>query len=364
MPESMRAVAVRVGEAGSAQLIEVPVPEAAQGEVLVRVLEVAVDETDREINAAAYGEAPAGEERLILGHEALGRVEGVGGDHTGLSVGDLVVPTVRRPCPQRCQACRIEQSDFCSTGHYTERGIRGAHGYLAEYFAERPQYLVAVPLERRDLAVLVEPTSIVVKAFEQVLGTGERLPFQWEPRRALVLGAGPIGLLATYLLRLRGLEVFTAARTRAPTFQAELAEASGAHYLSTEDHPVDTLGDVLGGLDVIVEASGSSEVAFEALGILGVNGVLCLMSVSGGGRKVEIPTDALNLGMVLGNKLALGTVSSNAAHFHEALRSFDACERQWPGLLRRLLTRRVGLSDFGVYLAEEPGVKTVVEVAE
>src|SRR5687768_12034486 len=138
MPESKRAVAVRVGEARSAHLVELPVPQVGPGEVLVRVLQVAIDETDREINAAAYGEAPVGESRLIVGHEAVGRVEAIDGDQAGLGVGDLVVPTVRRPCPERCPACRIEQSDFCSTRGYTERGIKGAHGYLAEYFIERP----------------------------------------------------------------------------------------------------------------------------------------------------------------------------------------------------------------------------------
>lgn len=203
--------------------------------------------------------------------------------------------------------------------------------------------------------------SIVAKAIEQIFRIQQRLP--WEPRRALVLGAGPIGLLATYLLRLRGLEVVTAARTEPPTLQADLVEAAGARYLSTRRQPLPGLDRELGSLDVIFEATGSSAVAFQALDILGINGVLCLTGVSAGNRRLEIPADVLNLEMVLGNKLAFGTVSSNPAHFQAALRCLDDCEARWPGLLGRMITRRLPLDAFAAALREEPGIKTVVEVS-
>jgi threonine dehydrogenase-like Zn-dependent dehydrogenase len=358
----MKAVLVRTGEAGSARLAERERPEPAADEVLVRVLEVGIDGTDREINGAVYGKPPSGEEWLTIGHEALGSVEAVGRDVEGVRVGDLVVPTVRRPCPERCLQCRMGQCDFCSTGHYTERGISGAHGYLAEYFTERPEYLIRLPAEHRRLAILLEPLSIVVKGVEQIFRIQQRLP--WQPRRALVLGAGPIGLLATYVLRLRGLEVTTAARTPPPTPQAELAEASGARYVSTNQSPITTLDERLGDLDLIFEATGSSLVAFRALGILGINGVLCLTGVSAGDRELGIPADRLNLELVLGNKLVFGTVSSNPAHFAAAVRCIEECEARWPGLLGRLITRRLDLEGFAAALEDEPGIKTVLEIAE
>lgn len=358
----MRAVAVRTDEAGSATFLDLPRPEPAANQVLVRVLEVGVDGTDREINEAMYGEAPSGEEWLVIGHEALGRVEAIGSAVHGLAVGDLVVPTVRRPCPERCLPCRMNQSDFCLTGHYLERGIKGAPGYLAQYFTEQPEYLISVPSERREVAVLLEPLSIVIKGIEQIFRIQQRLP--WAPRRALVLGAGPIGLLATYALRLRGLEVVTAARTPPPTLQGELAEASGARYLSTERWPISSFGERFGNIDIIFEATGSSTVAFDALEILGANGVLCLTGVSSGDKRLEIRADRLNLGIVLGNKLMFGSVSSNPLHFAGALRCIGESEDRWPGLLVRLITRRLSLDTFGAALEAEPGIKTVVDVTE
>lgn len=322
---------------------------------------VGIDGTDREINAAAYGQAPPGEDTLVIGHEAVGRVVALGEGVHGVEVGDVVVPTVRRPCPERCLPCRMGQSDFCATGQYTERGIKGAHGYLAEFFTERPEYLIRVPARCGDLAVLLEPLSIVVKGIEQLFRIQERLP--WEPRRALVLGAGPIGLLATFLLRLHGLDVVTSALTRPPAIQSELVEAAGGRYLSAVTHPIAGLERELGNLDVIFEATGSSTVAFQALGILGTNGVLVLTGVSAGHRTLRIPADVLNLEMVLGNKLAFGTVSSNPTHFHAALRWLNACEERWPGLLGRLITRRLPLSEFAAALDRGPGVKTVIEVS-
>jgi len=256
----------------------------------------------------------------------------------------------------------MNRADFCLTGHYLERGIKGAPGYLAEYFTERPEYLVSVPRERRPVAVLLEPLSIVVKGIEQIFRIQQRLP--WEPRRALVLGAGPIGLLATYALRLRGLEVITAARTPPPTLQGELAEASGARYVSTEQWPLSTLGERLGDLDIIFEATGSGAVAFEALEILGTNGVLCLTGVSAGDKRLDIPVDQLNLRIVLANKLVFGTVSSNPLHFASALRCVEESEARWPGLLGRLITRRLPLDEFGAALEAEPGIKTVFDVEQ
>src|SRR5919202_6146600 len=197
MTQTMDAIAVTPRTPGSARPVKLQQPPAAPGSVLVRVLEVGIDGTDTEIDKGEYGEAPKGEDVLVIGHEGLGRVEAVGSGVSGFHKGDLVVATVRRP--DDCINCRAGENDMCLTGNYTERGIKGAHGYMAQYYAEKPEYLVHIPEAIRAFAALLEPLSIVEKAIFQAWKIQERMI--WEPKNAVVLGAGPIGLLGTILLR-------------------------------------------------------------------------------------------------------------------------------------------------------------------
>jgi threonine dehydrogenase-like Zn-dependent dehydrogenase len=251
---------------------------------------------------------------------------------------------------------------MCLFGRYTERGIKGAHGYMGEYYAEIPAFMVKIPPALRPFAVLLEPLSIVEKATAQAWKIQERM--LWEPKRAVVLGAGPIGILGTILLRLRGLEVHVYARSKSDALQGRILRSLGASYESVADHPVLGIRDELGQVDFILEGTGNSEVAFEAMAQLGTNGVLCLTGVSGGNRRIEIPADVINLQMVLGNRVAFGSVNANRRYFEMGVLHFQQAERQWPGIFERLITRRVPFDDFTSALDRRPeDIKTLLTIA-
>ena len=356
----MRAVAVTPKKPGSARQVELPRPTASRGMALMRVLEVGIDGTDTEINEGLYGDAPPGSDFLVIGHEALSVVEAVGEGVSGFVPGDLVVSTVRRP--DECPNCRAGESDMCLFGKYTERGIKGAHGYMGQYYSETPAFMVKIPPALRPFAVLLEPLSIVEKATFQAWKIQERM--LWRPKRAVVLGAGSIGILGTILLRLRGLEVHVYAKQPAEGVQSRILRDLGATYESVDDHPVTGIGDELGQVDFILEATGNSSVAFEAMAQVGTNGVLCLTGVSAGNRSIEIPADVINLQMVLGNKGAFGSVNANRRYFEMGVEHFQQAEQRWPGIFERLLTRRVPFDDFTSALDRRPDdIKTLLTIA-
>ena len=358
---TMHAVAVTPRKPASARQVELPIPAVAPETALMRVLEVGIDGTDTEINDGLYGEAPPGSDFLVIGHEALSVVEAVGEGVTGFRPGDLVVSTVRRP--DDCPNCRAGESDMCLFGKYTERGIKGQHGYMGEYYSETPAFMVKIPTSLRPFAVLLEPLSIVEKATSQAWKIQERM--LWAPKRAVVLGAGSIGILATILLRLRDLEVHVYAKSPPGTLQGRILGDLGATYRSVADHPVAGIKDELGQIDFILEATGNSAVAFEAMAQLGTNGVLCLTGVSAGNRNVDIPADVINLQMVLGNRLTFGSVNANRRHFEMGAQHFEQAERQWPGIFQRLITRRVPFADFRSALDRRPeDIKTLLTIAQ
>ena len=354
----MKAGAVIPGKEDSAWLVEMDTPSLAGGEVLVKILEVGIDGTDMEINRGQYGEPPLGQDFLVLGHEALGEVENPG--TTDFNKGELVVPLVRHP--DGCINCRCGQSDMCIEGNYRECGIRGAHGFLREYLVEQPWFLIRVPAELRQVAVLAEPTSIATKGISQAIEFHHRSanPVQV----ALVLGAGSLGLLATVLLRVQNFNTYTLDIVPKSSLKGQLVEAIGATYLDGSNSPIAEISGQIGNLDIIVEATGNSTVAFQAMSALGTNGVLCLMGVSTGEKPLEICADCLNMQMVLGNKMIFGTVSSNRKHFEKAVQLLDEIERSWPGWLSRLITRRLNLSNFQDALKPAPdGIKTVMKLS-
>jgi threonine dehydrogenase-like Zn-dependent dehydrogenase len=367
---TMKAIAVYPGRKDSVHMAMLPKPsldEVPNGRgVLVRVLRVGVDGTDKEINAAEYGMAPPGDDFLVLGHESFGRVESVGTRVGELSAGDYVVATVRRPGMSLYDG--IGTYDMTTDDVYFERGINLRHGYLTEYYVDDPEYLVKVPAGLRDVGVLLEPTSVVEKGIAQAFEIQRRLRV-WRPRKAAVLGAGTIGLLATMALRLRGLEVTVFGKTPAPYLNSDLVEALGARYLTTSDTPLVEGSRRHGPFDLIFEASGFSPLVFEGMETLGKNGVLVLSSVTGGDRTVEIPADRINLQFVLGNKVVVGTVNANREYFEIGVRDLAQAEAQYPGWLARLLTHPVqGLENYRelfAALAGAPGViKVFCEVAE
>lgn len=342
----MRALTVYPGSAGSGGVREVADPVPQQGEVLVDVVRTGVCGTDSEIERGEYGSAPDGDRLLVLGHECLGR----------LADGSLVVPTVRRP--DGCPPCLAGEQDMCLWGRHKERGINGLHGFCAERFAERPEHLVPVPAELEPVAVLLEPLTVGEKAIRHAFAAQRRMRV-WRPERAVVTGAGPVGLLAAIALRLRGLDVTVVERTHKAE-RAGLLARLGARYAATSQIPFDTLGPV----DLVFEATGSAGVAFGSIALLRPNGVLILTSVTGGGRSLDLPADELNKRLVLQNLLVLGSVNANAQDFRTGIEDLRAAETAWPGLLASLITRRVPLADAASALRRDPrDIKTVVEVA-
>jgi len=342
-------------------------------EVLLRVLEVGVCGTDREIAGFEYGFPPPGCERLVIGHEALAEVIDCGPEVTRVAKGDLVVPMVRRPCPHaHCLACRNERQDFCYTDEYTERGIRHRHGFMTEHVVEDERYLVAVPRALRHSAVLTEPLTIVEKTLIQLWDVQERLP--WECReardsgraprlRALVLGAGPVGLLGAMAIRHAGFETSVYSREPPGGRKAELAAELGARYLSAEDVGVEALPEALGRVDFVFEATGASQLAFEVLDILDNNAVFVFTGVPGRKAPIEVAADAIMRRLVLKNQLLFGTVNAGRDAFEAAVTDLEAFAETWPAALGGLITGRASIDDAPARLQGADGIKTVIEIA-
>jgi glucose 1-dehydrogenase len=366
----MKAIAVRPGIPNSMYLAQLPKPsvtEIPEGRgVLVKVLRVGVDGTDKEINAAEYGAAPPGYDFLVTGHEGFGRVEAVGPNVTELVPGDYVVATVRRPGSSIYD--RIGTSDMTTDDVYYERGINLRHGYLTEYYVDDAEFIVKIPCELREVGVLLEPTTVVEKGIAQAYEIQRRLRV-WRPRTAAVMGAGTIGLLAAMALKLRGLDVTVFGRTAAPYLNSELIEALGARYESTATLPILEGAKKYGPFDLIFEATGSSAVVFESMQALGKNGVLVLSSVTGGDTMIQVPADRINLQFVLGNKVMVGTVNANREYFEMGVKDLAHAEAQYPGWLERLLTHPVrGLENWRELLDTltnaRGAIKVYCEVAE
>jgi threonine dehydrogenase-like Zn-dependent dehydrogenase len=369
MTEAMRAATIRPGEKDSLQVRDVPRPSVddipdGRG-VLVRVVRVGLCGTDKEINAAEFGEAPPGDEVLILGHESLGRVEAVGPDAPStIRPGGLVVAMVRRPGSSAYD--RIGMQDMSTSDDYPERGIRRAHGFLAEFYSDDPSYLIPLPESLASVGVLLEPMSIVEKGIRQAFEIQRRLRI-WQPARAAVLGAGPIGLLTALALRLRGIEVTVLSRRPAPYLNSELVEAIGGRYASTESTSLAQASEERGPFDIMLESTGFSPLVFEAADVLAANGVLVLASVTGGHRTAEVPTDSINQGFVLSNKVMVGTVNAHRVDFAEGVQDLLRAEAFHPGWLERLLTRRIdGLDGDAIldFLSDDRGaIKGFVQVS-
>ena len=349
----MQALVVRPGEAHTAHVADVPVQSVREGEIPIRTLEVGVCGTDREISEGQFGVAPEGDELLVLGHEFLGAVEE---DGHGFARGDLVTSIVRRSC-RHCVACSEGAPDSCLTGDYSERGITRLHGFARELVAEDPAQLIGVPRSLGRLGVLVEPASICERGIRHARSIGGRQP--WELQRALVLGAGAIGMLSTYLLRLAGLEVWTAARSPADEPKARLAAASGARYVSTTEQPLSELREEVGGFDVVIEATGNAQVMADTLGMLRRNGVACLLGLDPRRRPVELDGRVIGVDTILENRVVFGSVNANRVDWLAAVDSLDRANRRWPELLPQFIGLRVPLDRFGEAF-DHTGVKATL----
>jgi threonine dehydrogenase-like Zn-dependent dehydrogenase len=354
----VRALTLEPGKAGSTDVRDVPDPRPGDDELLVEGLALGVCGTDKEIARGQYGWAPPGHDRLVLGHESLGRVlEAPAG--SGFEQGQLVAGVVRRKDPVPCGACAHDEWDMCRNGRYTERGIKEIDGYASERWAVPTSYAVAVDSALGITGVLTEPTSVVAKAWEQVDRVGDRAWF--EPKSALVTGAGPIGLLAAMLGVQRGLDVHVL-DVVTEGIKPELVDALGGTYHHGSVAEVAATARP----DVIIEATGVGEVIFGALANAGTYGVVCLTGVSPIGKPIQVDAGAINRDMVLENLAVVGSVNANLRHYRAAAAALDAADQTW---LRRLITRTVSLEDAPQFLASTregvvDDVKVVITLSE
>ncbi|MGH9043363.1 MAG: glucose 1-dehydrogenase [Acidimicrobiales bacterium] len=348
----MRALSVIPLKKGTAELLEVPEPPATDGPVLVETLAIGICGTDAEILSGDYGWAPPGKERLVLGHESLGRVlEAPEG--SGFTKGELVVGIVRRPDPVPCPNCAVGEWDFCRNGKYTERGIKEHDGYASERYRITPEYLVKVDPALGDLGVLLEPTSVVAKAWEQVDRIGGRAHFV--PKTAVITGAGPVGLLAAMIGVERGLEVHVIDQMTTG-LKPNLVAALGASYSTG---PIES---ACASPDAIIECTGVDSLVFDAIEHIGPGGVVCLTGVSSGGRTIEVDAGQLNRTMVLENEAVVGSVNANRRHYEQGAQALSAADHGWLG---RLVTRRVPLTDWQKALERgSDDVKVVLALGE
>ncbi|MFQ6012451.1 MAG: glucose 1-dehydrogenase [Thermoplasmata archaeon] len=336
------------------RVIEADEPVPGPEEYLVETLEVGLDGTDREIAVGEYGAAPKGERYLTLGHEAVGRVlEAPEGG--AIRPGEMVTPTVRRGCGL-CLPCKSGQSDFCFTALYRERGIIGLHGFNSELWTDTEPYLVPVDERLREVAVITEPLSIVVKALDQILKIQERLPWretgELEEKKALVAGAGSLGLIATFLLRLNRAEVLTMDRRPDDAKKSKLIERLGAHHVNAREVEPLTLAQDFDGFDIIVEATGAAQVPFHLLPALGDNGIMVLLGVPGKKVRVEVDATAIVREMVLANQVVFGTVNSNATHFRQAQAYLTKILDRYPWEIRQFISHRHPWQEFEVAFGE------------
>jgi threonine dehydrogenase-like Zn-dependent dehydrogenase len=347
----VRALTVVPGKAGSADLSELPEPAADEGDVLVDVIGVGICGTDIEILTGEYGQAPPGHDRLVLGHESLGRVrEAPPG--SGLAPGDPVVAMVRHPDPQPCVNCAVGRWDMCRNGEYTEHGIKGRDGFMRERYRTTADRLVRVDPALGLTGVLLEPTSIVAKAWAQIDRITQRSAFR--PAVALVTGAGPVGLLAALLGVQRGLQVHVLDQV-ADGPKPLLVQDLGAQY---HHDPLESL-DLRP--DVIVECTGVASVVLAAIGRTSVDGITCLTGVSSPGRSRNVDLGDLNRELVLQNDVVFGSVNAAREHYEAAGQALAAADRGW---LDRLISRRVPLADQAQAFARGPqDVKVVLEIA-
>jgi threonine dehydrogenase-like Zn-dependent dehydrogenase len=348
----MKAITIEPKKAGSAQLENVSEPDLRNGSVLVEAIAVGVCGTDLEIAEGKYGWAPPGETRLVLGHESLGRVLDPG-PSSGLKKGDLVVGIVRRPDPVPCPNCAVGEWDMCRNGQYTERGIKQIHGYMSERWRIEPEYAVKIDPTLGILGVLLEPTTVVTKAWEHALAVGRRA--FWEPRTVLVTGAGPIGLLAALLGVQLGLEVHVLDRIQSGP-KPELVRALGAAYHSCR------VAEIGFEPDIVLECTGVGEVISEAISRIAASGVVCLTGVGHGGPLPTMPMADIASSAVLKNNIVFGSVNANKRHWYKAAEALARAERAW---LARLITGRERPEDFAKALSRgAQHIKVIIQFAE
>ena len=354
-------------------IIDHPMPKlGADDHVIIKSLDVGICGTDREICTFVYWDPPAHSEYLVLGHECMGVVEQVGSAVQHLKPGDLVVPSVRRPCfHDHCAPCQADLQDFCSTGNFVERGIKMSHGFMTEYYSEQEKFLNFVPASLRDVAVLVEPLTIVEKAMSQVWPTQSRLPWVKHKNKdgspsgkglnAVVLGAGPVGILGAMKLKAEGFNTFVYSRSKAPNPKSDLLESFGVPYISALDTPLEGLEERVGNIDLVYEAVGVSTISYQVLSILGLNGIYVFTGIPAPRSPIEVDADLIMRNVVLKNQVVIGTVNADQASFVSAIKDLEVFMRLWPDALKAVITKRFSIDDSrSLLLDKASGIKNVI----
>ena len=346
----MRALVVTPGRPETLRLIDIPKPKAGAGEALLRIMRVGVCATDRDIIFRGHGRTPEGYDYIILGHEAVGKVVEVNGG-VDIGVGDIVVPTVRRPCPEMCPSCRAGEEDYCITGHYKEHGVWGLHGFASDYAVTDAKFIVKVPEELKEIAVLLEPTAVVVKAIEQVMVIQRR--YKWSGKDMLVLGTGPIGLLSALILRLQGFNVSVLGRRPPESRKAKLVNMIDAEYIRKLT--------IERKYDVVIEATGSTEVVYRSLKLGKPNSVIVILGVYQP-TKIEIDLGSLMTDLMQYNRVIAGSVCAGKRHFEQAKEYLMEARRKYPGFLEGMITKIVRPEEFRRAIEREPDdIKNVID---
>ncbi len=354
------------------KIIDHPEPMIkAPTDVKLRILEVGICGTDKEICHFDYGTPPPGSDYLVLGHESLGEVVEVGAEVGSLKPGDLVVTMVRRPCDDpACFACQAGRQDFCYTGGFRERGIKELHGFMTELVVDDVRYMNPVPSDLRDVAVLTEPLTIAEKAISEVWQVQRRLPWGVQPggvgssyaHTAVVLGAGPVGLLGAMALLTAGFKTYV--YSRGSKTQQDFVSSIGAIYVGAENATIPQLAEQVGNIDLVYEATGASKFAFDTLQVLGTNGVFIFTGVPGRRGPVEVDTDLIMRNLVLKNQVIYGSVNAGKAAYGDAIQDLARFKERWPEATRNLITGRYKMESFTDLLLGQPaGIKNVLAIS-
>lgn len=375
----MKAVVIKNGtDRQYVTVADVPMPQLdSSDQVLIKVISVGLDGTDREIVQDRYGVLPEAAEHMVIGHELLGEIVQAGAE-SGLAAGQLVTALVRRPCgDDSCICCHAGQQDFCLTGNYTERGIRGADGFIAEYVVEHARYVVPIPHSCAPYGVLVEPQSIVEKVLNQMAVIQRRM--EWRPKTALITGSGPLGILTALTCRTMGLDTHVWSQSGSGSVNAGLVRQCGGHYheaphrANAEKTSEQDERPFRSGLDefvsasgirpdIVWECSGHPPLAFEAMKVLNSNGIVAMLGVTSGNNRINIPIDLLNQEMVLKNKCVIGSVNASRHDFETAIRRLEDIEALFPGSLNALLTNRLSMVQVPDLDFAKVTVKAVVDL--
>jgi threonine dehydrogenase-like Zn-dependent dehydrogenase len=350
----LKAIIAKPPSRDSATLQDILEPTPGGNEVLLKILRLGIDGTDRDINEGFYGAPPEGFDYLVIGHEALCRVEQLGESVLGFKEDDLVVPTVRRP--DDCINCKNGESDMCIKGNYKEHGIYKLHGFAAQFGKSDADFLVKIPKEIEEVAVLLEPLSIAEKALYQIRKIQQRMV--WEPTSALVLGAGTLGLLTTLLLRVEGFDVTTLATRPKDSLKARIAEECGATYVNGKETPISSME---GKFDFVIEATGNPQVALDAISVVHQNGVVCFLGIYPQ-KVMSLDFGKTLTSAVLGNKLFFGSVNANKTYFESGVKHMEEMRKDYDGILEKLFTSVLKLEEYTkAFKPDVEEIKTVIE---